>query len=288
MVMQVHDVLEATVRASREIHESTEELARGADAQTQQAALVASAAEEMTNTVGENARHISTAAEMAQQSGDNAEEGGRIVRDTISGMDDIVAVVALSAQTVQALGASSQQIGDITRVINEIADQTNLLALNATIEAARAGEHGKGFAVVAGEVKTLASRTAQATQEIARMIDRIQGEAARAVETMGRVSDQVENGKALVDRAGTALESIIANSRQVLESIRQVAEASEEQASTTGHISQNIDAISRVTVATARGNQSISSSVEELNGLIEDLQARVARFQLEREGAGVR
>jgi methyl-accepting chemotaxis protein/ligand-binding sensor domain-containing protein len=287
MVVQVNEVLDATVRASRHIHARTEELARGAESQTQQTVLVASATEQMTHTAADTARHISDAAEMAQRSGGDAQNGGRIVRDTVSSMENIVSVVSLSAETVKALGSSSRQIGDITRVITEIADQTNLLALNATIEAARAGEHGKGFAVVAGEVKTLASRTASATKEIARTIEQIQREAKHAVDTMGQVTDQVETGKALVDQAGAALESIIANSQQVLDSIRQVTQASEEQAAATSHISQNVEAIARVTKETAAGNQAITQSVQELTELIADLQARVARFHLEERGTGL-
>jgi methyl-accepting chemotaxis protein len=133
-------------------------------------------------------------------------------------------------------------------------------------------------------VKTLAGRTAIATTEIARMIEQIQREAARAVGTMDRVTEQVENGKALVDRAGTALGAIITNSEHVLASIQEVAEASEEQAQSASHISRNIDLISTVTRTTAEGNQAISRSVQELNALIEDLQARVSRFRV--GGAG--
>jgi methyl-accepting chemotaxis protein/ligand-binding sensor domain-containing protein len=284
MVVQVTEILDATVRASQQIQARTEELARGAESQTQQSVAVAGATEQMTHTAADTARHIATAAEMAQRSGDEAQNGGRIARETVSSMDNIVSVVRLSADTVEALGASSRQIGDITRVITEIADQTNLLALNATIEAARAGEHGKGFAVVAGEVKTLASRTASATSEIARMIEQIQGEAKRAVETMSQVTDQVETGKELVDHAGAALESIITNSQQVLQSVQQVAQASEEQASATAHISQNIDAIARVTKETSAGNQAIARSVQELAELMSALQERVARFHLEGGG----
>jgi methyl-accepting chemotaxis protein len=111
------------------------------------------------------------------------------------------------------LGASSEEIGEVVKVITSIAEQTNLLALNATIEAAHAGEHGRGFAVVAEEVRSLAQRTADATREIARMIEQIQDETHQVVETMEQVTGYVDTGKLLVDRSMEALEAIIAKAR---------------------------------------------------------------------------
>ncbi|HET7458330.1 MAG TPA: two-component regulator propeller domain-containing protein [Gemmatimonadaceae bacterium] len=283
MVRQVRDVLDATVRNSRQIQASVEDLAHGAEEQMQQALVVASAAEQMAQTAGGNARYIAAAAEMAERSGSEAQEGGRIVRDTFSGMDEIVSSLGKSAAIVAALGQSSHEIAAITKVIDAIADQTELLSLNAAIEAARAGVHGKTFAVVAQEVQKLAERTAAATQEIARVIERNRREVAKAVDAMGLVGGQVEAGRQLVDQAGSALETIIGNSGRMLESIQQVRQSSAEQTSATAHISENIETISRVTRSAAEGNQTIAGSVQELNALIEDLQIRVSRFHLEEE-----
>ncbi|MFL5617360.1 MAG: two-component regulator propeller domain-containing protein, partial [Gemmatimonadaceae bacterium] len=137
MVVQVHDIVTATVAASRHIRASTETMAHGAQQQIEQASQVASAAEQMTSAVADNARHIGVVAEMALRSGQDAQEGGRVVRDTFARMDTIVSTVGSSAQSVAALGQSSQEITKISRVIEQLADQTNLLALNAAIEAAR-------------------------------------------------------------------------------------------------------------------------------------------------------
>jgi methyl-accepting chemotaxis protein len=189
--------------------------------------------------------------------------------------------VSISARTVQSLGRSSEQIGAITRVIEQIADQTELLSLNAAIEAARAGRHGRTFAVVAQEVQRLAERTAQATSEIAKVIENNQREVETAVAAMSRVGGQVERGKELVDRAGGALDAIIGNAERMLACIQQVRASSEEQSSTTAHITENVETISRVTHSAVRGNQTIASSVEELSSLIEDLQQRVSRFHLD-------
>ena len=280
MVVQVHDIVTATVAASRHIRASTEQMAAGAAQQIEQAAQVATAAEQMTTAVADNARHIGVVAEMAQRSGKDAQEGGRVVRDTFSSMDTIVSTVGASAQTVAALGQSSQEITKITRVIEQLADQTNLLALNAAIEAARAGKHGRTFAVVAEEIRDLADKTASSTKAIAQVIRENEEAVQQAVDRMGQVSTHLASGRQLVDKAGEALDSIIENSGKVLESIKQVTQSSEEQAETTQHIGRNIETISRVTHEAASGNQTIASAVQEMSALIEDLQTRVARFRL--------
>jgi methyl-accepting chemotaxis protein/ligand-binding sensor domain-containing protein len=281
MVQQVREVLDSTVTTSRQIQAETNELSRGAEEQISQTLLVAGAAQQMAQTVSASNSSIAEASEIAQRSGMEAHEGGRIVRDTFAGMDEIVTTVGISARTVQSLGRSSEQIGAITRVIEQIADQTELLSLNAAIEAARAGRHGRTFAVVAQEVQRLAERTAQATSEIAKVIEHNQREVETAVEAMSRVGVQVETGKELVDKAGNALDVIIDNAEKMLACIQQVRASSEEQASTTAHISENVETISRVTHSAVRGNQSVATSVQQLSTLIEDLQQRVARFHLE-------
>ena len=285
IVKQVRDVLDTTVETSRDIHNRTLELTRGAEEQISQTLLVAGAAQQMAQTVSGAAHNISEASDMAQRSGAEAHEGGRIVRDTFAGMDDIVTTVGASARTVEALGRSSEQIGAITRVIEQIADQTELLSLNAAIEAARAGRHGRTFAVVAQEVQRLAERTASATSEIAKVIESNQREVASAVSAMSRVGGQVEAGRQMVDKAGSALDAIIENAERMLASIQQVRASSEEQSSTTAHITENIETISRVTHAAVTGNQTIASSVQQLSALIEDLQVRVAMFRLEGDGS---
>jgi len=281
MVQQVRDVLDSTVQTSRKIQSETSDLSRGAEEQISQTLLVAGAAQQMAQTVSSTTASIAEASDIAQRSGTEAHEGGRIVRDTFAGMDEIVTTVSVSARTVQSLGRSSEQIGAITRVIEQIADQTELLSLNAAIEAARAGRHGRTFAVVAQEVQRLAERTAQATSEIAKVIEHNQREVETAVEAMSRVGGQVERGRELVDKAGGALDAIILNAERMLACIQQVRASSEEQSSTTAHITENVETISRVTHSAVRGNQTIASSVEELSTLIEDLQQRVSRFHLE-------
>ncbi|MHB9041660.1 MAG: methyl-accepting chemotaxis protein, partial [Melioribacteraceae bacterium] len=190
-------------------------------------------------------------------------------------------VVKQSAETVQTLGKSSDQIGEIVQVIDDIADQTNLLALNAAIEAARAGEQGRGFAVVADEVRKLAERTTKATKEIATMIKQIQKDTEGAVQSMSRGTEEVEKGKVLADKAGQSLKQIISGAQDVVDMSTQVAAASEEQSSAAEQISKNIEAISNVTQESAAGVQQIARAAEDLNRLTVNLQELVLRFKID-------
>ena len=287
MVKQVRDVLDATVTTSRQIHAQTIELSRGAEEQIDQANLVSGAAAQIAQSVAGNARTIAQASDIAHQSGEEAHAGGQIVRETFAGMDDIVTTVTTSATTVAALGQSSQQIFAITRVIEAINDQAELLSLNAAIEAARAGVHGRSFAVVAREMSQLAQKTADATSQIAKAIEANQREVERAVSAMSRVGGQVEHGRAMVEKAGGALSGIIENAERMVACIQQVRASSEEQSAATVHITSNVATISQVTHSAVRGNQSIASSVQELSGLMDDLQQRVSRFQLKPATTGI-
>jgi methyl-accepting chemotaxis protein len=275
---EVSEAVSATASASSQISSSTEEMAAGAQEQTSQAGEVASAVEEMTKTILENARNASVAAETAKTAKENAERGMAVVAQTVAGMKRIAEVVQLSAGTVRELGKSSDQIGEIISVIDDIADQTNLLALNAAIEAARAGEQGRGFAVVADEVRKLAERTTKATKEIAGMIKKIQSDTSGAVTSMEQGTGEVEKGKELADRAGSSLQEIVGVSQKVTDMVTQIAAASEEQSSTSEEISKNVEAISKVTGETAQGTQQIARAAEDLNRLTEQLQQLVSRF----------
>jgi methyl-accepting chemotaxis protein len=263
-------------------------MAAGAKEQTNQTAEVASAVEEMTKTIMENSRNASETAIVAKDAKTSAEQGGKVVAETVEGMRKIADVVQKSAETVQELGRSSDQIGEIVTVIDDIADQTNLLALNAAIEAARAGEQGRGFAVVADEVRKLAERTTKATKEIAGMIKKIQQDTAGAVESMEEGTTQVADGIALADKAGTSLKEIVENSQRVTDMITQIATASEEQSSTSEQISKNVEAISAVTSETATGIQQVARAAEDLNHLTETLGSLVGQFRLVGGGSAKR
>lgn len=278
MIEQLKLVINDTAASSNQISSSTEEMAAGAQEQNMQAQEVAKAVEEMTKSIIETSRSATRAREMAEVAGKIAEAGGNVVRETVSGIDNIAKVISETSETVKALGQRSNEIGEIVEVIEEIADQTNLLALNAAIEAARAGEQGRGFAVVADEVRKLAERTAKATKEIATMIKNIQGEAHITVESIERGNSEMSKGRDLAQKAGSSLEEIIVHSRDVVDAIIQVAGASEQQSKAAEQISINIDGISQVTHESSAGIQQIARASENLNNLTNNLQSMVSQF----------
>jgi methyl-accepting chemotaxis protein len=270
----------ATASASTEISSSAEQMAAGAQEQSSQTSEVATAVEQMAKTIIETTRNSGQASEAAKNAGMIAKEGGIVVGMTIDGMQRIADVVKQSAKTVQALGESSNQIGEIVQVIDDIADQTNLLALNAAIEAARAGEQGRGFAVVADEVRKLAERTTKATKEIALMIKQIQKDTESAVISMTEGTSEVEKGRGLADKAGQSLKQIITGAQNVVDISSQVAAASEEQSSAAEQISKNIEAITSVTQESAAGTQQIARAAEDLNRLTTNLQELLGQFKI--------
>jgi len=279
-LMQVSESSAAVASASSQISSSTEEMAAGAQEQTSQAAEVASAVEEMAKTIVENSRNASQTAETAKQAKHAAEQGGAVVKDTLDAIGEIAASAGATGEIIAKLGKSSEQIGEIIGVINDIADQTNLLALNAAIEAARAGEQGRGFAVVADEVRKLAERTTKATKEIAGMIKGIQNDTGAALDSMVVAKTVVERGTAKASAAGSSLAEIVAISQRVTDMVNQIAAASEQQSTASEQISKNVEAISAVTGETASGTQQVARAAEDLNRLTEGLRDLVARFQL--------
>lgn len=281
LINKLSDAITATASASTQISSSAEELAAGSQEQSTQTADVASAVEEMAVTVLETTKNVTIAADSAREAGETAAGGGKVIGNTINGIENISKVVTRAASAVELLGSSSEKIGDIVGVIDDIAEQTNLLALNAAIEAARAGEHGRGFAVVADEVGKLAERTINATKEISQTIENIQKETNKAVVSIREGKVEAEKGKDYAAEANNSLELIINKTDTVIEQINQVATASEEQASTAEQVSKNIEIINSVGQESAMGVQQIAVAAEDLNRLTEQLQDLVSMFNVE-------
>ena len=280
-VGEVNEAIMSAASTSSQISSSSEEMAAGSKDQTVKTTEVAASVEEMTQTILENTKNANLASETAKKAGDKAKEGGKVVEGTITGMMRISEIVKKSAKTVEALGKSSNEIGQIVEVINEIADQTNLLALNAAIEAARAGEQGRGFSVVADEVRKLAERTSKATKEIAVMINQIQSDTNEAVESMKKGTEEVENGKVLADQAGIVLNEIIKEAERVNDIAAQVASASEQQSVTAEEISKNIVDISNVAQQSAVGIEQISRSADSPNTINQKLESLINQFKFD-------
>src|SRR5262249_4091716 len=193
-----------------------------------------------------------------------------------------------TAKKMEELGRSSDQIGRIAGVIDDIADQTNLLALNAAIEAARAGEQGRGFAVVADEVRKLAGRTTTPTKKIAQMIKNIQDETKTAVTAMEEGTKQVEEGVTSTSKAGDSLKQIIHMSEQVGEMITHIATAATQQSSASEEVNNNMEQIAKLVKESADGAQQSARACQDLSGLALDMQKIVSNFKLGGGGYGGR
>lgn len=256
------------------------QISKGTQDQNMQVTQVASAIEEMSATVMQVASNTSQAAEFAKKASDMAVNGGDIVSKTVAGMQNISRSVDEAANTIEELGRSSDQIGEIITVINNIADQTNLLALNAAIEAARAGEHGKGFAVVAGEVRKLAERTSKSTNEIRDRIELIQMRTAGAVDTMKNGRKDVDAGVELASEAGESLTKIVEIVKNVSNMIHQIAAAEEQQSAAAGEISANMEVITSVTKEASGSVKDSSNAANELSRTASELHALTSLFKL--------
>ncbi len=278
----IGDVARNTVQlstAANDLYSSSEQLATGAEEVAAQAVTMAAASEEMSATSNEIAQNCILAAQGSREANSKAETGAAVVQNTVQGMIRIAGKVKESAQTVESLGARSDQIGEIIGTIEDIADQTNLLALNAAIEAARAGEQGRGFAVVADEVRALAERTTKATKEISKMIKAIQQETKGAVAAMEEGVIEVEKGTAEAAKSGKALQDILEQINAVALQINQIATAAEEQTATTGEITNNIQQITEVVQESAKGALHSVSAADHLAKLAEELKDGVKFFK---------
>jgi methyl-accepting chemotaxis protein len=280
LVTQTVDISSGIAAASAQLHSTSVQIATGAEEVASQVGSVATASEQMAATSSDIASNCTAAADASTQSTESAHTGVAIVQETITGMGLISERVRQTSLTVQALGASSEQIGEIVGTIEDIADQTNLLALNAAIEAARAGDQGRGFAVVADEVRNLAERTTKATKEIAGMIKSIQKETGAAVSAMEEGVREVERGTRAAERSGSALDDILQRINEAAVQVAQIATAAEEQTATTGEVTSNIQQITEVVVLTAKGAEETASAAAQLAGQASELKTLVNQFKL--------
>ena len=281
MVTEIRGTSQAVASASTEIAASADEMASGLQEQETQTQQVAAAVEELSQSVSEVAAKSSDATKSSEESQHLAEEGGSVVRSTVEEMQGISTEVNASAQTINALGVQSEKIGEIIAVINDIADQTNLLALNAAIEAARAGEHGRGFAVVADEVRKLAERTTQATEEVSSSIRGIQGETISAVAQIEAGSERVGKGVELANQAGSSLETIVTGCQSVQGMVQDIAAAANQQASASDEIARAIENISSVTRQSSEGAGQASQAAGDLAHQAEQLMDLVGKFKVD-------
>jgi methyl-accepting chemotaxis protein len=257
-----------------------DQIHRRMDQQNQQTQQAATAMQEMSASIAEVSRHTQSAAETARSAAETAREGGTIVKQVLGSMHSIATAVSDTSTTVGLLGEDSRRISQIVTVIDEIARKTNLLALNAAIEAARAGDQGRGFAVVAGEVRRLAESTAQATGEIATMIQGIQDRTRIAIASMESGTGTVEHGVVTTTQAGEALERIIGMAERVDRMITQIAIAASQQAVAADQSSASLDAIHSLSHDNLTEMATTAAGIESLRTTAVTLEQQVDRFSL--------
>ncbi|HEC55779.1 MAG TPA: methyl-accepting chemotaxis protein [Gammaproteobacteria bacterium] len=264
--------------AAEELSAVTEEASKGLQQQNNEIDQAATAVNEMTAAVEEVARNAVSTSEASGQSNQAAREGRDRVVETVGAIQTMTQDVQNTAVLIEGLATQGRDIGKVLDVIRAIAEQTNLLALNAAIEAARAGEAGRGFAVVADEVRALAHRTAQSTQEIEKMVAGIQNGTGEAVQSMQQSNQRTQNTLEMARAAGVALEQITQSISLINERNLVIASASEEQAQVSREVDRNLVNIRDLATQSAAGANQTSAASHELSRLAVDLNGMVARF----------
>ncbi|MEM7292741.1 MAG: methyl-accepting chemotaxis protein [Pseudomonadota bacterium] len=257
--------------------------ARLADASSLQAREIASASasiSEMAETMTRMSENAADSQAVALNSVKIANRGADTVRRNIEAMDGIREQIQETSKRIKRLGESSQEIGDIIGLINEIADRTNILALNAAIQASTAGEAGRGFAVVADEVQRLAERAGDATKQVEALVKEIQADTSDAVASMEQSTSGVVSGAKLAENAGGALTEVETVSEQLAGLIQGISKEASQQAEVANTLSNNMSVIRDITVQTSDGTTETANSIGKLTVLSNELRESVAGFQL--------
>ncbi|UCJ18178.1 methyl-accepting chemotaxis protein [Pseudomonas sp. MM211] len=280
MIETIRTESEELRKTSQSLSQTSSSVARGATEQADSATSMAAAMEQMIGNIAQIADHARGARDISEQSEHLTNSGGQVILGVVDGMNQIADAVNQSSQTITALGQSSEEINSIIQVIRGIAEQTNLLALNAAIEAARAGEAGRGFAVVADEVRSLAARTAQSTQEITSMIQRIRESTAQAVKSMDSGVSRVNDGVGMAQQASTSINEIRQGVQRSAQMVDEISHTITEQSKASNEVAERVEMISEVAQRNNLAMQDLAAMLVHMDNSAEAVQASVKRFEL--------
>ena len=280
MISHIGETTEQLSAAAEEMSIVTTQTREGIHRQQSETAQVATAMNQMTTTVQEVANNITLSAEAAENTYRDTDSGRQIIEATIQDIRHLASRIEHGTETVQQLEQHSEEISGVLDVIKGVAEQTNLLALNAAIEAARAGEQGRGFAVVADEVRTLASRTQQSTEEIKQMINNLQSVSQAAVLVMTESQEQVQSVVTQATAADTTFTEIRNAVAHINDMSGQIASAAEEQSCVTEEINRNIVQINDIAGETATGAEHTATASQDLAHMATELQSIVRQFRV--------
>ena len=283
LVETINQTAVQVAAAAQESQDTATVLAEASEHQAQEIAGASAAINEMAVSIDQVSTNASESTAVAERSVAIANKGNQVVHNTIIGMDSIREQIQDTAKRIKRLGESSQEIGDIVGLINDIADQTNILALNAAIQASMAGDAGRGFAVVADEVQRLAERSSGATKQIEALVKAIQTDTNEAVISMEQTTSEVVRGAALAQDAGVALEEIEKVSQSLAGLIQNISNAARQQSSSASHISSTMNVIQEITSQTSAGTTATARSIGELAKLASEMRRSVSGFNLPNE-----
>jgi twitching motility protein PilJ len=280
LVFTINDTAVQVSISAQDVQTTVRQLADASDNQAKEIVGATAAINAMAASVEHVSANATESTQVAEDSVSIAKNGVTIVQSTILGMERIKGQIQETAKQVKRLGESSQEIGDIISLIDDITDQTNILALNAAIQAAMAGEEGRGFAVVAEEVQRLAERSSQATKKIEILVHAIQSDTKETVKSMEQTTSEVVQGARLAQDAGVALAKIENVSSHLAQLIGNISNEAHQQANTASKISKTMGVIQQITIQTASGTLATATSISQLAELAIELRDSVAGFKL--------